>query len=1087
MEVKRSSAQEWQSVRLRDTFCVDDSIRVGNLSRAAIRIPGNEAVIRLDEYTTLTFKTPKGDRPFWLQLLHGVLHFLSPGPSQLDIDTPFVSAQIEGTELVMRVGHARTSIWVFEGTVWATNPAGSVRLERGEGAAAGVNVAPERRLVAKPRDAVQWALYYPPLIDYPTFGGGPGVRSRPVEVALALYRQGNVAGAVAELDRVVTDRRDARFYDLRAALLLTVGRVGGARRDIDLALRMKPGDAVAISLLSVIALVKNDKEMALRLARQAVELDPQGPVAHIALSYAYQADFHLAKALARVRAAIRLAPQNALARARLAELRLSRGDGRRALAAARKAVALDPRIARTQTVLGFARLGQTQVKAAKGTFERAIELDPVDPLPRLGLGLAKIRLGDLAGGIEDIQIATSLDPNQSLIRSYLGKAYYEEGRDAKAGTTLQEAKALDPKDPTPWFYDAIFKQTTNRPVEALHELQRSIALNDNRAVYRSRLLLDEDLATRSTSLGRIYTDLGFEQAGLVEATKSLGLDPAEDSAHRLLSDTYVDLPRHDLARGSELLQARLLQPINSNPVRPSRAASAFNIAAGAGPSNTGFNEFSPLFERNRWRLLTSMFGGNNSTWGDEVVLSGLYDRWGASLGQFHADTGGFRANSDAESDLYNAFFQVAVTPALNVQAEYQRHESEAGDLRLTFTSPPSFRTRQGFRQDSGRIGTHLKLSPRSDIIFSALYAGTEERQTFSEDRFEGTFLEEGAGFEVESQYLFRGERFNLTAGFGIYETEVDRSLTVTGAGPPFSNTDGFDRKRHSAYLYGNLNWPKALVWTIGVSYDALDEGDTDVVGAVNPKLGLQWDLTQSIRLRAAFVETGKQALLSNQSIEPSEVAGFNQFFDDLPGTEARRYGAGLDVRLGEALYAGIEGSRRDLEVPFFFIGGEFFDRAEWKEEIYRGYLYWTPSPRWAASAEYRLDTFEAKEEPFPGLTDLDTISVPLTIRYFHPAGFFARLGATYVRQEIAGLSEVPGDGRDDFVVVDAALGYRLPKRLGIMSLGVRNLLDEEFRFQDDSFRSRTLVSGQDPIPGEFRGNFGFVPDRVIFTAITLSF
>ena len=319
-----------------------DSIRVGNLGRAAIRIPDNEAVIRLDEYTTLTFKTPKGDRPFWLQLLHGVLRLLSPGPSQLDIDTPFVSAQIEGTELVMRVGHARTSIWVFEGTVWATNPVGSVRLERGEGATAGVNLAPERRLVAKPRDAVQWALYYPPLIDYPTFGAGPGVRSKPVEAALALYRQGNVAGAVAKLDGVATDRRDEPFYDLRAALLLAVGRVGGARRDIDLALRMKPGDAVAISLLSVIALVNNDKEMALRLARQAVELDPQGPVAHIALSYAYQADFHLAKALARVRAAIRLAPRNTLAWARLAELRLSRGDGRRAVAAARKAVALGP-------------------------------------------------------------------------------------------------------------------------------------------------------------------------------------------------------------------------------------------------------------------------------------------------------------------------------------------------------------------------------------------------------------------------------------------------------------------------------------------------------------------------------------------------------------------------------------------------------------------------------------------------------------------------------------------------------------------------------------------------------------------------
>ncbi|MCA1852657.1 MAG: TonB-dependent receptor, partial [Beggiatoa sp.] len=642
------------------------------------------------------------------------------------------------------------------------------------------------------------------------------------------------------------------------------------------------------------------------------------------------------------------------------------------------------------------------------------------------------------------------------------------------------------------FYDAIFKQTTNRPLEALRDLQRSIALNDNRAVYRSRLLLDEDLATRSTRLGRIYTDLGFEQSGLVEATKSLGPDLAEDSAHRLLSDTYVGLPRHDLARGSELLQAQLPQPINSNPVRPSRAASAFNIAAGAGPSDAGFNEFSPLFERNRWRLLTSVFGGNNSTWGDEVVLSGLYDRWAASLGQFHADTGGFRTNSDAESDRYNAFFQVAVTPALDVQAEYQRQGSEAGDLRLTFEMDDFSRlTRQDFRQDSGRIGAHLTLSPRSDIIVSARYTGTKERETFSGDSFEDTFVEQHAGFEVEGQYLFRGERFNLTGGFGIYETEVDRfaNIIFNGAFPfSFSETAGFDRKRHSAYLYGNLNWPKDLVWTFGRSYDPLDEGDTDVVGAVNPKLGLQWDLIRSIRLRAAYVETDKQALLANQSIEPTEVAGFNHFFDDLPGTEARRYGAGLDVRLGEALYAGVEGSRRDLEVPLFFFEGELFDRQEWKEGLYRGYLYWTPSPRWVASVEGRLDTLEA----FPSFApDLDTISVPLTIRYFHPAGFFARLGTTYVRQEIVRQEFdrpfVDADN-DSFVLVDVGLGYRLPKRLGIISLGVRNLLDKEFRFQDDSFRSRGMAANQNNlIPGDFRGNFGFVPDRVIFAAITLSF
>ena len=94
------------------------------------------------------------------------------------------------------------------------------------------------------------------------------------------------------------------------------------------------------------------------------------------------------------------------------------------------------------------------------------------------------------------------------------------------------AKQLDPNDPTPWLYNAIRKQSENRPVEALRDLEKSIELNDNRAVYRSRELLDQDQAARGTSLARIYNDLGFQQLGINEATKSLSLDPSNAGAHR---------------------------------------------------------------------------------------------------------------------------------------------------------------------------------------------------------------------------------------------------------------------------------------------------------------------------------------------------------------------------------------------------------------------------------------------------------------------------------------------------------------------------------------------------------------------------
>ena len=116
-------------------------------------------------------------------------------------------------------------------------------------------------------------------------------------------------------------------------------------------------------------------------------------------------------------------------------------------------------------------------------------------------------------------------------------------------------------------------------------MQKSIELNDNRAVYRSRLLLDEDLAVRSASLGRIYSDLGFQQLALVEGWKSVNIDPRNYSAHRFLADSYSVLPRHEIARVSELLQSQLLQPINITPVQPQLAESNLLILEGAGPAS----------------------------------------------------------------------------------------------------------------------------------------------------------------------------------------------------------------------------------------------------------------------------------------------------------------------------------------------------------------------------------------------------------------------------------------------------------------------------------------------------------------------
>jgi tetratricopeptide (TPR) repeat protein len=240
-----------------------------------------------------------------------------------------VNAAVEGTEFFIKVERDHTSLSIFEGHVSAYNQAGSLALTSGQSAVARAGEAPVPRVIVRPRDAVQWALYYPPILDYrpADFANGAETDWRAmVRTSLQFYREGNLAMAFASIAGVPEDIRDPRFFTYRAVLLLSVGRVDEARMDSDRALTLDPRHSPAFAVRSVIAVAQNAKAEALHLARTAVELDPASAAARVALSYAQQADFDLNGALASLQEAVKLAPDNALAWARLAELWLSFGE-----------------------------------------------------------------------------------------------------------------------------------------------------------------------------------------------------------------------------------------------------------------------------------------------------------------------------------------------------------------------------------------------------------------------------------------------------------------------------------------------------------------------------------------------------------------------------------------------------------------------------------------------------------------------------------------------------------------------------------------------------------------------------------------
>jgi outer membrane receptor protein involved in Fe transport len=73
-----------------------------------------------------------------------------------------------------------------------------------------------------------------------------------------------------------------------------------------------------------------------------------------------------------------------------------------------------------------------------------------------------------------------------------------------------------------------------------------------------------------------------------------------------------------------------------------------------------------------------------------------------------------------------------------------------------------------------------------------------------------------------------------------------------------------------------------VTFTVGASVDSLS-GDSlaEDTTQFNPKFGVTWNPFAATTVRAAAFRTVRRTLITEQTLEPTQVAGFNQFFDDV--------------------------------------------------------------------------------------------------------------------------------------------------------------------------------------------------------------
>ncbi len=1063
--VERLTNSAWSSIPQGAALQAGDSLRTLAGSRAAILFKDG-VLVRLNENSAFSIQVSTNESSQPLSVNQGEAFFLSREPKRFpEVSTPFVSAAVRGTEFAVKVTGHDATISVLDGAVLCSNSNGSVELARNEQAHSDNGAAPVKQALVDAVGSVQWAFFYPPV-----FGDSPNSNLLEVD---RLVRAGQIEAALSWLGKLKASgnaEAESAYDSVDALRALSVSNVEEART----------------------------------LASRSLSRSPSSVSALITASLSEQAALNLSEADRLNDLALKANPSSSYLTARSIELALAKGEIGRAGQLVSQALSLGESDPHLLSAVGFYYLVIYEPEKALENFDRAVQSNVASGLFQFGRGLALIRSGELERGRECLAKAVLLEPNLSIYRSYLGKAFFEEEREGLAAKEFDRAIALDPEDPTPYLYRAYNNLSQNRPVQAIEDVEQSIKLNDNRAVYRSRMLLDKDNAVRSAGLAEVFNTLGFSRAAQIEAIKSINRDYSNYSAHRLLGESYRALIFVD-PLVSERKISNLLSPLSLNLFR-------------SGSAQAGLNEYNALFERPEHR--TSM-GFDVETENDVIAPSISQSGRGQKFGYLLQGDAGF-----ADGSRDNAFvrdyrangiaqYQLSYQDRIILEGRYLNRDLEG--RKFDFDESSS-------EDDEFDIGYHREITPDSGLLTQLSYRDSRNRRRdlgerivdlnvtsngtptqFSESLFLDQLLAERfKDLRASAQYYNQGSLVSFVVGGEVYGAEPKRDEDSTIIDDEFflfpelgrELESRYDEKLYAqdAYAYTTWHLTKWLDLILGGTYSNVDIARTEVYPLLNdsvsksrwnPKLGLTLYPRDDLTIRAAYFESLQKAAFEDVgSLEPTLVGGINQLYSDFPGAITRNYAAGIDWKAAASTYLGVEGIHRDTISPTSLVTSSYnidFDSFtensataldsttdfHFNQDFLNAYLYQVISKQVVGALDYGLVYSENTE---PTLSqDLTEHRVGATFRYFDESGWFTFSRGTWRYQDVTNGFEVP-NGTSNFWLFDMGLGYRIPDRHGSVTFEALNIFDEKFVVEQIQGLSEPSISG---ISFRLVGNINF--------------
>jgi tetratricopeptide (TPR) repeat protein len=1013
MEISPAGATTWGLAQTNQILHPFDRLRTGANTRIALRW-SDQSVISFDALTELEILPPAApDAQCGLHLIRGIASFFHRDkPSSIRVITRGAVAGVEGTEFVVDVDDTeRTTLSVIDGKVQFGNEHAMLVLTNGQQAFADLGQAPVQTAGFIANNVLQWCFYYPAVLDVADLPLTPDERKN-LGDSLEAYHAGDLPSALAKYPAGRQPDSDAeRVY--YAALLLSVGQVEKTEAVLS---SLPPTGAtersqrLATALRQLISAVKRQPNSS--------TVNPQLASEFLASSYYEQSravrETSLETALNLARQAATNSPHFGFAWERVAELEFSFGHTANALEALERSLALAPRNAQALALKGFLLAAQNQTREAIVWFDRALAVDSALGNAWLGRGLCRIRRGDATGGREDLLVAAALEPQRAGLRSYLGKAYANAGDSARAAKELRLAKKLDPNDPTAWLYSALLNQQDNRINDAIHDLEKSEELNDNRSVYRSQLLLDQDQAIRSASLATMYKDAGMFDVSVREAARAVNYDYANYSAHLFLADSYNALRdpneinlRYETPAESEYLVANLLAPVSAGPLSPT-------ISQG---------EYSKLFARDGFGVASSTEYLSRGAWTQSGAQFGTFGNFSYDLEAFYRSDPGQRVNNDIEQRQLSLSLKQQLTPQDSVYLNIQQYEAEFGDLPQYY-NPKMANLGVRYKETQNPIvslgynhewspGVHtLFFATRLNDTFSFTNPAAPTLVAFRPDVTPGvTKLTSVQGLTMHENLM---NRLTVYSGELQQIWEQPAHTTVIGGRIQYGYFDTANLQKTPSFLvpifpnppvpvgkqdvissfkrvsfYGYHQWqifePLRLIG--GLAYDRITfpenfrtapvSGSEKTVDQLSPKAGLIWTSAENTTARFAYTRSLAGASVDQSyQLEPSQVAGFVQSFRSIipesiaganSGAGFETYDFSLEQKFRTGTYLGISAeilnsTVRRITGDFDYLPDEFDypvpsglrENLSYQEKLLQFTANQLLGKEWAFGARYRL-------------------------------------------------------------------------------------------------------------------------------------